>query len=258
VRIFHTILKAGPRAARTAKPRLLDIPLMRKDCNHVDTLNWFSLTLNLVSTAANTIQLWFSRPTTPRDETAYIRAFRGAYWQIAQYRTAFEAIKHILDAEKVEDRGLELARYIEALSIDDYNRLRRYSQDLRRHIDRLALERDIIKSHYSQGGNTPARYLGNDPWLDAYNQLKEIESQLRQLEHDSQISLGHMTLLVEDVTKVQRAFGTALDIDISIDPALAQKVSDIDPAFEEGVERRLRDREIDLPEHDLARVSPLT
>lgn len=58
----------------------------------MDTFNWFSLTMNLVSTAVNTVQLWFSRPTTLGEETAYIRAFRGAYWHIAQYGSSLNRV----------------------------------------------------------------------------------------------------------------------------------------------------------------------
>ena len=219
----------------------------------MDTFNWFSLTLNLVSTAVNTVQLWFSRPTTSWEETAYIRAFRGAYWHIAQYLIAFQAIKHLLEAEQVEDRGLELGRYTEALATDDYYRLRQYSQDLRTHIDRLANERNIIRKHYGQSSNIPSRYLRNDPWLDAYQQLKGIESQLRQLEHDSQISLGHMTDLVEDVSQVQRAFGTALDIDVSIGHDLTAKAYDVDRMSDDAIIEKagLRFERIHRPERDL-------
>jgi hypothetical protein len=197
--------------------------------------NWFGLTLNLTSTAANIAQFLVSRPTTPQDKKAYERAFRGAYWHIAQYRTAFEAIKYLLYTEGVEDRGLEVAEYMDALAIDDYHRLQRYSQDLRRHIERLTSERRIIEKHYSRGGSTPSASSMSGPWLDAYNKLMRIESQLRQLENDSRISLNHMNRLVKDVLKVQRAFGTALDNTFSIDHELAQKVSDIDRTFEEVV-----------------------
>jgi hypothetical protein len=218
----------------------------------MDTFNWFSLTMNLVSTAVNTVQLWFSRPTTPGEETAYIRAFRGAYWRIAQYLIAFQAIKHLLEAEQVEDRGLDLGRYIEALATDDYYRLRHYSQDLRTHIDRLANEGNIIRKHYSQSSNMPVRYLRDDPWFDAYQELKGIESQLRQLQHDPQISLGHMTDLVEDVSQVQRAFGTALDIDVSIGHDLTEKAHDVGRASDVIVEKAgPRFERIHRPERDL-------
>jgi hypothetical protein len=212
----------------------------------MDAVNWLGLTINMVGAAANSIQLWFTRPKSPQDETACLRAFRAVYWHIAQYRVAFEAITHLLDSENVEDRGLDLARYSEALSIDDYFRLRKYSQDLRAHIDRLTQERDVIKQHYRDTrSNVPITNRGSDPWLDAYNVLMQVESQLRQLEHGSQISLGHMTRLVNDVTKVQRAVRTALEFSMSMDVALDQRLSDIDRGLNEDLERRFKDREIE-------------
>ena len=200
----------------------------------MDAASWFGLTLSLTSTAATIAQFLSSRPTTPQDKTAHKRAFRGAYWHIAQYRTAFEAIDYLLHSEKVQDRGLEPANYIDVLAVDDFRRLQGYSQDLRRHIDRLTRERSIIEKHYSESGSTPSASSRSGPWFDAYNELMEIESQLRQLENDSQMSLRHMKRLVKDVLRVQRAFGTALDRGISIDHELAQKVSDIDRTIEEN------------------------